>query len=100
MPFKPGKSGNVLGRTKGAPNKTTQQRRDAIAKIVDAVLEDHETIIREIFALKDISKKFDVLNKLLIYIQPKVVDEPEQEHEKKDLAAVMEMIYSKLQQKP
>jgi hypothetical protein len=95
MPFKPGKSGNEKGRAKGVPNNTTQQRRDAIAKIVDAVLADHEALIKEIRAIPDISKKLDVLNKLLPYIQAKPTDE-QPETGSKDVAAVMEMIFNKL----
>ena len=78
MPFKPGKSGNEKGRNRGVPNKTTQQRREVIAKIVDTVLEDSETLIKEIKAIPDTAKKLDVLNRLLAYIQPKPADEPEE----------------------
>jgi hypothetical protein len=95
MPFKPGKSGNEKGRAKGMPNNTTQQRREAIAKIVDAVLLDHEAIINEIVAMPDIAKKLDVLNKLLTHIQPKPSDE-QPETGSKDVAAVMEMIFNKM----
>lgn len=35
MAFKKGQSGNLNGRGKGTPNKTTQEAREAIAKFVE-----------------------------------------------------------------
>lgn len=75
MPQPKGQTGNPFGRPKGIPNKSTQQRKEAIAKIVDAILEDSETLIIEINAIPDINKKLDALKGLLTYIQPKPADE-------------------------
>ena len=35
MPFKEGQSGNPKGRTKGKPNKTTAEIREAYQKLVE-----------------------------------------------------------------
>jgi hypothetical protein len=35
MPFKKGQSGNIKGRTKGSPNRTTKQLRESIASFLD-----------------------------------------------------------------
>lgn len=87
-----GHTNNPNGRPKGIPNKTTQQRRDTIAKIVDAVLEDSETLIEAIKAIPDIGKKLDALKGLLIYIQPKPADEQPEPDPQKDARSVFEQI--------
>ena len=35
MPFKKGQSGNIKGRTKGTPNRTTKQLRESITSFLD-----------------------------------------------------------------
>ena len=35
MPFKKGQSGNIKGRTKGTPNRTTKQLRECITDFLD-----------------------------------------------------------------
>lgn len=66
MPFKKGQSGNIKGRTKGSPNKVTQEHRELIDKLISAP-EDLEKDLKEL-SPKD---RLDAIIKLLEFTTPK-----------------------------
>ena len=72
MPFKPGKSGNPKGRPSG-PIPAIQERRAKIQALVDAVLDDQESI-NELINMKG-PAKWDIVAKLLPYAIAKLESE-------------------------
>ena len=50
MPFKEGQSGNPKGRTKGKPNKTTAEIREAYQKLVEDNLTNMTEWLTEVAA--------------------------------------------------
>ena len=70
MTWKKGQSGNPSGNKTGE-RKSTQEKRQLIARIVEGVLND-ETALEELFAMEDKAKKWDIVAKLLPYYIPKL----------------------------
>jgi len=71
MPWKKGQSGNPNG-TKPGLNKTKYEaRREKISQVIEAVLDDPNSI-SELMELEDKGKKWDIIAKLLPYYVPRL----------------------------
>ena len=68
MPFVKGKSGNINGRKKGVPNKTTGQLREAIQMLVESNLEHVQAIFNDL----EPKDKLKFLTDLLPFVLPKL----------------------------
>ena len=71
MPFVKGQSGNPKGPPKGVSKVKYEERRSYIAKIIEKVITD-ENSIDELMNLEDKSKKWDIIAKLLPYYVPRL----------------------------
>lgn len=69
--FKKGKSGNLAGRPKGKPNKTTQQAREAIALFVEGNIGRLDEWLDEI-AKTDPKAAFSAFSSVMEYYIPKL----------------------------
>ena len=71
MPFKEGQSGNPKGRTKGKPNKTTAEIRDAYQKLVEDNLTNMTEWLVQV-AAENPERAMDLMLKLSEYMIPKL----------------------------
>lgn len=71
MPFKEGQSGNPKGRTKGKPNKTTAEIREAYQKLVEDNLTNMTKWLGEV-AMENPEKAMELMLKLSEYMIPKL----------------------------
>lgn len=71
MPFKEGQSGNPKGRTKGKPNKTTAEIREAYQKLVEDNLTNMTEWLTQV-AAENPEKAMDLMLKLSEYMIPKL----------------------------
>jgi len=68
MPQEKGKSGNLAGRPKGSPNKTTATVRETLLKIFNETADN----IPDIFAQLEPAEKLNFIAKILPYLAPKM----------------------------
>jgi hypothetical protein len=73
MPYKKGQSGNIRGRGKGTPNRTTKEAREILNQILFSELDNIEGALKEI-RTKDEAKYLEILSKLLAYSLPRKTD--------------------------
>lgn len=71
MPFKEGQSGNPKGRTKGKPNKTTAEIREAYQKLVEDNLTNMTEWLTQV-AADNPEKAMELMLKLSEYMIPKL----------------------------
>jgi LytS/YehU family sensor histidine kinase len=71
MPFKEGQSGNPKGRTKGKPNKTTAEIREAYQKLVEDNLTNMTEWLTQV-AAENPEKAMELMLKLSEYMIPKL----------------------------
>jgi len=71
MPFKEGQSGNPKGRTKGKPNKTTAEIREAYQKLVEDNLTNMTEWLTQV-AAENPERAMDLMLKLSEYMIPKL----------------------------
>ena len=71
MPFKEGQSGNPKGRTKGKPNKTTAEIRDAYQQLVEDNLTNMTEWLTQV-AAENPEKAMELMLKLSEYMIPKL----------------------------
>ena len=71
MPFKEGQSGNPKGRTKGKPNKTTAEIREAYQKLVEDNLTNMTEWLTQV-AADNPERAMDLMLKLSEYMIPKL----------------------------
>jgi len=71
MPFKEGQSGNPKGRTKGKPNKTTAEIRDAYQRLVEDNLTNMTEWLTQV-AAENPEKAMELMLKLSEYMIPKL----------------------------
>jgi hypothetical protein len=69
MPFAPGQSGNLNGRTPGVPNKSTKEIREAYQAFVESNIPEFQTWLLQI---EDPAKRFDIIVKMSEYFVPKL----------------------------
>ena len=70
MKYKKGESGNLAGRPKGSHNKNTQDTRERIRQVIDALFSP-DTIIKDLNDL-EARDRINILIKLLEYSTPKL----------------------------
>jgi hypothetical protein len=68
MPFKPGESGNPLGKPKGTKGKLSTKVKEALAAALEGELENIQELLNQL----EPKERIDVIAKLLPYIAPKL----------------------------
>lgn len=68
MPFVKGKSGNIKGRKKGVPNKSTGQLREAIQMLIENNLSQVQAVYNDL----EPKDKLKFLTDLLPFVLPKL----------------------------
>ena len=71
MPYAKGESGNLAGKPKGTPNKTTNKVREAFQKLLEDNLENMTDWLSKV-ADDDPKAALDILNKMAEYTTPKL----------------------------
>ena len=66
--FQPGQSGNLNGRPKGVPNKTTDRVKQLVCELVEGGMEKALTMLATIEDPKDY---LDTISKYISYVIPK-----------------------------
>lgn len=82
MAFKPGESGNPMGRPAGAGNKTTQQIRSIFQELLSNEIE----AVRDILPTLPPERRIDTVLKMAEFILPKLqrIEMPKEEKERPD----------------